>query len=130
MVKGLADVMQQTGTAGQLNIDTQLTGHQTGQPGHLERVAQDVLAEARAVLQAANELDKVGMQAVNAKLHDGLIAFALHLDFQLAAALVHGLLDAGRMDTPSAIRRSSAMRATSRRVWSKLDSVMAPACRR
>ena len=48
MVKGLADVMQQTGTAGQLDIDTQLTGHQTGQPGHLERVAQDVLAEARA----------------------------------------------------------------------------------
>ena len=99
VVKGLADVMQQTGAAGQLDIDTQLTGHQTGQPGHLERVAQDVLAEARAVLQAANELDKVGMQAVNAKLHDGLVAFALHLDFQLAAALVHGLLDAGRMDT-------------------------------
>ena len=99
VVKGLADVMQQTSAAGQLDIDTQLTGHQTGQPGHLERVAQDVLAEARAVLQAANKLDKVRMQAVNAKLHDGLVAFALHLDFQLAAALVYGLLDAGRMDT-------------------------------
>ena len=43
VVKGLADVMQQTGAAGQLDIDTQLTGHQTGQPGYLERVAQDVL---------------------------------------------------------------------------------------
>ena len=38
VVKGLADIMQQTGAAGQLDIDTQLTGHQTGQPGHLERV--------------------------------------------------------------------------------------------
>ena len=46
LVDTVYEVMQQTGAAGQLDIDTQLTGHQTGQPGHLERVAQDVLAEA------------------------------------------------------------------------------------
>ena len=99
MVKGLADVMQQTCAACQLDIDAQLAGHQTGQPCHLERVAQDILAETGAVFQAADKLDEVGVQAVNAQLHNGLVALALHLDLQLAAALVNGLLDAGGMDT-------------------------------
>ena len=80
MVKGLADVMQQTCAACQLDIDAQFAGHQTGQPCHLERVAQDILAEAGAVFQAADKLDEVGVQAVNAQLHNGLVALALHLD--------------------------------------------------
>ena len=62
-------------------------------------MAQDILAEAGAVFQAADKLDEVGVQAVNAQLHNGLVALALHLDLQLAAALVNGLLDAGGMDT-------------------------------
>ena len=99
VVERLADIMQQTGTAGQLDIDTQLAGHQASQPGHFQRMAQHILAEAGAVLQTANELDQVGMQAVNAQLHNGFVALALHLNFQFAAALVDSLLDAGRVDT-------------------------------
>ena len=38
------------------------------------------------------------MQAVDAQLHDRPLAFPLHLQFQLAAALFHRLLDAGGMD--------------------------------
>ena len=71
-------------------------------------MAQHVLAKAGAVFQAADELDQIGMQAVDAKLHHGLVAFALHLDFQLAAALIYGLLDAGRVDT--AIRNQALQR--------------------
>ena len=62
-------------------------------------MAQHILAVAGAVLQAADELDQVGVQAVDTQIHDSLVALALHLDLQLAAALVDGLLDAGRVDT-------------------------------
>ena len=62
-------------------------------------MAQHILAKAGAVLQTADELDQVGMQAVNAQLHNGFVALALHLNFQFAAALVDSLLDAGRVDT-------------------------------
>ena len=80
VVKGLADVMQQAGTAGQLNVDTQFASHQAGQPGNFQRVAQHVLAVTGAVLQAADELDQVGVQAVDTQIHDSLVALALHLD--------------------------------------------------
>ena len=39
------------------------------------------------------------MQAVDAQIHDRLLAFPLHGQFQFPAALVHRLLDAGGMDT-------------------------------
>ena len=54
VVKGLADVMQQAGAAGQLNVDAQFASHQAGQPGNFQRVVQHVLAVAGAVLQAAD----------------------------------------------------------------------------
>ena len=99
VVEGLADVMQQAGAAGHGDVDPQFAGQQPGQPGHLHAVGQSVLAKAGAVLEPADQLDQVGVQAVDAKLHDSPLAFPLHLQLQLAAALFHRLLDAGGVDT-------------------------------
>ena len=91
--------MQQAGAAGHGDIHAQLAGQQAGQPGHFHAVDQGVLAKTGAVLQAADQLDQVGVQAMDAQLHDSPLALFLHLYFQLAAALLHRLLDAGGMDT-------------------------------
>ena len=98
MVKSLADVMQQTGTACQRDVHTHLACQQASQPGHFHAVGQSVLAKAGAVLQAADELDEVGVQAVDAQLHDSALALPLHLQFEVVAALLHRLLDAGGVD--------------------------------
>ena len=98
MVKSLADVMQQTGTACQRDVHTHLACQQAGQPGHFHAVGQSVLAKAGAVLQAADELDEVGVQAVDAQLHDSALALPLHLQLEVVAALLHRLLDAGGVD--------------------------------
>ena len=98
VVERLADVMQQTGTAGQRDIHAHLACQQTGQPGHLHAVGQRILTKAGAVLQTANELDEVGVQAMDAQLHDSALALPLHLQLEVVAALFHRLLDAGRMD--------------------------------
>ena len=99
MIKGLADIMQQACAACQLNVHAKLASHQAGQPCHFQRMAQHILAIAGAILQAADQLDQIGMQAVDTKVHHSLFALALHLNFQFAAALIHGLLNAGRVDT-------------------------------
>ena len=108
MVKSLADVMQQTGTACQRDVHTHLACQQASQPGHFHAVGQSVLAKAGAVLQAADELDEVGVQAVDAKFHHGALALPLHLQLKVVAALLHRLLNAGGVDaaiTDQALQR-------------------------
>ena len=98
MVKSLADVMQQTGTACQRDVHTHLACQQASQPGHFHAVGQSVLAKAGAVLQAADELDEVGVQAVDAQLHNSALALPLHLQLEVVAALFHRFLNAGGVD--------------------------------
>lgn len=98
VVQGLADVMQQAGAAGHGDVDPQLAGQQPGQPGHLHAVGQRILPKAGAVLEPADQLDQVGVQAMDAQFHHGPLAFPLHLQLQLAAALFHRLFDAGGVD--------------------------------
>ena len=62
-------------------------------------MGQSVLTKAGAVLQPADQLDQVGVQAMDAQLHHRTLALALHLQFQIVAALFHRLLDAGGVDT-------------------------------
>ena len=98
MGDGLAQIVKQTGPLGQGHIDAQLAGHQTGDMGHLDGVAQDVLAVAGAVPLTAQELHQLRVQVVDTGLVGG--ALALHLDgvLHLAAGLLHHVLDAGGMD--------------------------------
>ena len=98
MIQCLADIMQQTGTACHGHVHTHFACQQTGHPCHLHAVGQGVLAKAGAVLQPADQLDQVRVQAMDAQLHHGTLALALHLQLQLVAALFHRLLDAGGVD--------------------------------
>ena len=108
MVERLADVMQQARAARLLDVDAQLPGHEPGQPGDFQAVGQYVLAVGGAVLQPPDQLDEVGVQAVDAQVHDRFFALALHLQLKLAAALVHRFLDAGGVD--AAVRDQALQR--------------------
>ena len=87
MIQCLADIMQQTGTACHGHIHTHLACQQAGHPCHLHAVGQGVLAKAGAVLQPADQLDQVRVQTMDAQLHHGALALALHLQLQFVAAL-------------------------------------------
>ena len=71
---GLADVVQQRGAARRLERRAELGGHDRRDVRALERVAQDVLAVARAVLEAAEQLDQLGVQARHVGLEARLLA--------------------------------------------------------
>ena len=61
---GLADVVQQRGAARGLGRGAELVGHHRGEVGALDRVREHVLAVARAVLQAAEDADQLGVEAL------------------------------------------------------------------
>ena len=98
VVQRLADVVQKAGTAGLGHVHAHLGGQQAGEVGHFQRVVQHVLAKAGAEFQPAQQLHDVGVNAVQAHLHHRALAFPLHAQFQLAAAFLHRLLNAGGVD--------------------------------
>lgn len=57
VIDGLADVVEQTRALGELHIRAQLRRHQTGQMADLDAVLEHVLAVARAIAHAAEQLD-------------------------------------------------------------------------
>ena len=90
-------------------------------------MGQGVLAKAGAVLQPADQLDQVGVQAVDAQLHHRsspsrfICSSRSWRHFSTISSM-----RAGGWIRPSPIGRSSVMRGPpSRRVWSKEDRVMA-----
>ena len=99
VVDGLADIMQQTCTACRNRIEAEFAGHHAGNVCHLDGVLQDVLTITGAVAQAAENLDQLRMNAVDAGLEGSTLAFALDDLLHLAASLVNHFLNAGRMDT-------------------------------
>ena len=92
-----------------LHVGADLGRHHPGEPRHLLRVLQAVLAVRRPVLHAPDELDQLGVEPVHAHLEAGLVALLLEV-------LLHLLLDLARplprcgpgWMRPSAIRRWSA----------------------
>ena len=95
---GLADVVQQRGAAGGLGRRAELLGHHRGQVGALDRVREHVLAVARAVLEAAEDADQLGVQALDVGVQRGLLAGLDDVGLELGLGLVVGLLDPGRVD--------------------------------
>ena len=98
VVDGLAEVMQQAGTLGRGNVHAELGSEQTGDLGDLDRVVEHVLAVARAVALAAEELDEIGVQAVDIRLKYGALALFLDGLVDLALRLGDHFLDAGGVD--------------------------------
>ena len=121
VVDRLAEVMQQAGALGQRHVHAELAGQQTGDVGDLDGVVQNVLTIGRAVLLAAEQLDELGVEVVDAGLKRG--AFALLLDdaVDLLAGLLYEILDTGR---DGCGRRRSASRARDARPRGARDRSM------
>ena len=98
VVDGLADIVQQACALGGVNIRAQLGGHHARKVRDLDRVLQNVLAVARAVVQAAEHLHKLGVQAADAGLQHGALTLGLDDGVHLAAGLVDHLFNVRGMD--------------------------------
>ena len=98
VVHGLADVVQQPGAFGLLLVEAEFGRHDAAQEGDLHGVLEHVLGEAGAVVQAAEQVDDLGVDAVDADVEGGLLADLLQLGVHLALDLAHDLLDARRVD--------------------------------
>ena len=98
VVDGLADVVQQTGTAGHLGVRAELGRHDTGEMGYFDGVVQHVLSVACAELQTAESAHQLGGQTMDICVEAGLLSGLLDDGLDLGFGLSVGLLDAGRMD--------------------------------
>ena len=78
----------------------QLGGHDRRDVRDLDRVAEHVLAVARAVLQAPEHLEQLGVQPGHLGVEAGLLAGAHDLLLDLLLGLPVALLDARRVDAP------------------------------
>src|SRR4029453_299809 len=96
--EGLADVVQEPAPLGQGDVHAQLGGHDAGQVGGLDQVAEYVLAVGGAVLEPSQHADQLGVQVGDADLEAGVLAGPAHLPLDLLLGPFVGLLDAGRMD--------------------------------
>src|SRR5438105_9486126 len=100
MRHGLADVVQQRGPAGSLGTRAELVGHHCREPRDLDRVGEDVLAVARAELQAAEQLHQLGVQPLDARLEYASLPELDDMALELGLRLQVHLLYPGRVDTP------------------------------
>ena len=98
MVDGLADIVQQACALCDVHIDAQLRGHKTGEVGDLDGVVEHVLAVAGAVLHAAEQLDDLGVQAVDIRLERGALALGLDSRVDFLLRLGDHFLDTRRVD--------------------------------
>ena len=80
VVDGLADIVQEAGALGGGHVDAELGSEQAGNVRNL---------------QAADELDEVGMQAVDVRLENGALALGLDGGVDLLLGLGDHFLDAG-----------------------------------
>ena len=98
MVNGLADVMEQTGTLGQLHVCAQFRCHHASQVADLDGVLQHVLTVAGAVLEPTQQLHQFVVDAVLIGLKHSILAGFPDLVFHFFASLFHRFLNAGRVD--------------------------------
>src|SRR5439155_13708018 len=94
VVDGLADVVQQAAALGHLLVHADLGRHHARQVGDLDRVAQDVLPVRGAVVEPAQQLLHLGVDAVPADLDASPLAHLADARLDLALDLGDDLLDA------------------------------------
>src|SRR5215211_5679224 len=99
MVYGLADIVQQCGPAGDLDVGAEFLGHHATEVGHLDRVGKHVLAVGSPVLQRAEKPQQVVVHAArDLGVVERLASCGLHLFLHVLAGLRDDLLDAPRVD--------------------------------
>src|SRR5258706_1484629 len=98
VVDGLADVVEQPGGLGDLDVGPDLCTDHRREPARLDDVVEDVLAVARPVLEPAEQLDELRRQARDAAFVRGGLAGLTDDQIDLRPGLGHDLLDAAGMD--------------------------------
>ena len=94
----LPEVVQHRRTLRDLDVRAQLGGHDPGQVDDLERVLEDVLPVARAVVEPPEELDDLLVEVAAVRLEDRLLAGLPDVVVDLRLGLVVHLLDPRRVD--------------------------------
>ncbi len=97
VVRHLAYVVQESGTARFLRVQAQLRRHYGTEVGRLAAVLQKVLAVGGTVFHAPNHADELRVQTVDAEVDGGALARLDDFFLHLAAHFGHYLLDAGRV---------------------------------
>src|SRR6185295_9562228 len=97
-VDRLADVVEDAGPAGDLDVRLELGRHGAGQERHLAAVVEDVLAVRRPIAEASEQLDQLGVEIRDAELEDRRLALLEGLLLELRLDLLDHLFDARRMD--------------------------------
>ena len=98
VVDGLAQVVEKTCALGDRNVGTQLGGDEPRDVGDLDGVLQHVLAVARAVFHAAEQLDDLGVETVDVRFEGGALTLLTDGVVDLLLGLGDHLLNAGGMD--------------------------------
>ena len=98
VVDGLADIVQQAGALRRGDVRAELGCHHAGKMRDLDGVLEHVLTVARTVMQAAEQLHQLGVQAAHAGLEHRALTLGLDDGVHLAAGLGDHLLDVGGMD--------------------------------
>ena len=73
VIDHFADVVQERGPSRRLHRGAQLLGHQRREVGALDQVVEDVLAVARPVAQAAEDLHQLFVELAAVGLEDRLV---------------------------------------------------------
>src|ERR687898_398987 len=101
VVYGLPDIVQQGGSAGDLDVGTELLGHHAAEVGYFDRVGEHVLAVGCPVFQCAEKPQQVVVHSVrDLGVVERLAACGLNLLLHVLAGLRDDLLDAPRVDAP------------------------------
>jgi hypothetical protein len=98
------------------SLESELGGHGAGDERRFDGVVEDVLRVAVAILEHADELHELGMESVHAYLEHGALSRFANRVVELLLGFPDHLLDSSRWMRPSETRRSSARRASSRRM--------------
>src|SRR5690606_28053111 len=100
VVDGFPDVVQQAARLGNGNVCAQLGGNHARDVRGFDRVRVLVLAVAGAELQAPEQLDQLVVQAGNARLIGGALAFLADDAVDFLLRVLHQFFDARRVDPP------------------------------
>ena len=98
VVDRLADVVQQAGGLGDVDVGPDLRRQRRRDQRRLQRVVQHVLAVGGAEPQPAQQLDEVRVEAGDVRLVGDLLPLLPHHLLQLGPGLLDDLLDPGRVD--------------------------------
>ena len=100
MVDGLADVVQKPAALRHRYVDAQLCRHDAGKLRDFNRMIEHILPVARTIFQTSQELHKLGVQAVYARIERCLFSGFLDALVDFAFRFVHHFLDTRGVNAP------------------------------